>query len=72
MNILLKKLLHLSLSTIIDGRPLACENIVKELELVHVMLGNLDCVENFNIIHSPEHSIILTFPWLELHNLNID
>ena len=30
------------------------------------------CVINFNIIHSPDHSVILGLPWFELHNPDID
>jgi hypothetical protein len=71
-NILLKKLSCLTPVTVIDGRPIASGDILDDSEEVHFVLGDLVCVINFNIIHSLEHSVILGFPWFELHNPDID
>ena len=71
-NILLKPL-HCPVSvTVIDGRPIASGDITEESESVRVVLGDLACVISFNIIHSPEHPIVLGLPWFELHNPQID
>ena len=58
--------------TVIDGHPISSRDILEESELVHVVLGDLACVIGFNIIHSPDHSVILGLPWFELYNPNID
>ena len=71
-NIILKKLSCLIPVTVIDGRPIASGDILEVSEPVRVVLGDLACVINFNIIHSPDHSVILGFPWFELHNPDID
>ena len=71
-NIILKKLSCPIPVTVIDGRPIASGDILEESEPVRVVLGDLTCVISFNIIHSPEHSVILGLPWFELHNPNID
>ena len=57
---------------VIDGRPIASGDIVEESEPIHVVLGNLASVISFNIISSPEHSLVLGLPWFELHNPTID
>jgi hypothetical protein len=71
-NFNLKKLSCSTPVTVIHGRPIASEDIIEESEEVCVVLGNLAYVISFNIIHSPEHLIILGLPWFELHNLDID
>ena len=68
----LKKLPHPTPVTIVDGCPIASGDILEESEPVRVVLGDLTCVIHFNIIHSPEHSLILGLPWFELHNPDID
>jgi transposase InsO family protein len=57
---------------VIDGRPIASGDITEESEPIRVVLGDLACVISFNIISSPEHSLVLGLPWFELHNPNID
>ena len=58
---------------VIDGRPIASGDIVEESEPIRVVLGNLASVISFNIISSPEHSLVLQgLPWFELHNPTID
>ena len=57
---------------VIDGRPIASGDIVEESEPIRVVLGNLASVISFNIISSPEHSLVLGLPWFELHNPTID
>ena len=57
---------------VIDGRPTTSGKIVEEFEPIHILLGDLGCVVSFNIIHSPEHPIVLGLPWFELHNPRID
>ena len=70
-NILLKPL-HSPVSvTVIDDRPIASRDITEESELVRVVLCDLTCVISFNVIHSPEHPIVLGLPWFELHNPQI-
>ena len=71
-NFDLRKLLFPTPVTVIDGRPIASGDILEESEAVRVVLGDLACVISFNIIHSPEQSIILGLPWFELHNPDID
>jgi hypothetical protein len=68
----LKKLPCSTPVTVIDGRPIASGDIVEESEAIRVVLGTLACVISFNIIHSPEHPIILGLPWFELHNPDIN
>ena len=58
-NILLKNLPHPTSVTVIDGRPIASRDIIQETEPVRIVLGDLACVIRFNVIHSPEHPIIL-------------
>ena len=57
---------------VIDGRPIASGDISEESEPIRVVLGDLASVISFNIISSPEHSLVLGLPWFELHNPNID
>ena len=57
---------------VIDGRPIASSDIVEESEPIRVVLGNLASVISFNIISSPEHSLVLGLPWFQLHNPTID
>ena len=71
-NILLKKLPCPTPVIVIDGRPISSGDIFEESEAIRVVLGGLACVISFNIIHSPEHSVILGLPWFELHNPDID
>jgi transposase InsO family protein len=71
-NIILKKLPCPTPVTVIDGRPIASGDILEESEPVRVVLGDMACVISFNIIHSPQHSVILGLPWFELHNPDID
>ena len=52
-QISLRKLPRLASVVVIDGRPIASGNIVKELEPVSVALNNLVSVVSFNIISSP-------------------
>jgi hypothetical protein len=67
-NIILKKLPNPVAVGVIDGRPIASGDIVEESEPIRVVLGNLASVISFNIISSPEHSLVLGLPWFELHN----
>ena len=39
---------------VIDGRPIASENIIEESEPVNIVLDNLACVVSFNIISIPK------------------
>ena len=71
-NIILKKLPNPVAVGVIDGRPIASGDIVEESEPIRVVLGNLASVISFNIISSPEHSLVLGLPWFELHNPTID
>ena len=71
-NILLKKILCLTLLTIIDDLPIAFEDIPQELDGIRGVLGDLAYVINFNIIHSLKHLVIIGLPDFELHNPNID
>ena len=57
---------------VIDGRPIASENILEESEHIQVVLGSFVCMVSFNITSSPEHPIVLGLPWFELHNPHID
>ena len=61
-NILLKDLPVPAPVTVIDGRPISSGDIREESEAVRVELGDLACMIDFNIIHSPEHSVILVLP----------
>ena len=60
------------MSVVIDGRPIASENIIEESEPINIVLDNLAYVVSFNIISIPEHPIVLGLPWLKLHNPDID
>ena len=71
-NIILKELPYPILVTVIDGRPITSGDILEDSEPVHVVLGDLAYVISFNIIHSPDHSVILGLPWFELRNPDID
>jgi hypothetical protein len=71
-NLILKKLPCSTPITIIDCLPIASRDIGDESKAIRVVLGNLACVISFNIIHRPEHPIILGFPWFEVHNPVID
>ena len=68
-SIQLHKLPSLVSVGVIYGRPIASG---EESEPIRVVLGNLASVMSFNIISSPEHSLVLGFPWFELHNPTID
>ena len=71
-NIILNKLPNPVVVGVIDGRPIASGDIVEESESIRVVLGNLASIISFNIISSPEHSLVLGLPWFELHNPTID
>ena len=71
-NIMLNKLPSPVSVGVIDGRPIASGDIVEESEPIRVVLGDLASVISFNIISSPEHSLVLGLPWFELHNPKID
>ena len=71
-NIQLHKLPSLVSVGVIDGRPITSGDIVEESEPICVVLGNLASVISFNIISSPEHSLVLGHPWFELHKPTID
>ena len=71
-QISLRKLLCLASVVVIDGRPIASENIIEESEPINIVLDSLACVVSFNIISIPEHPIVLGLPWFELHNPDID
>ena len=58
-KILLNKLPNPVAVGVIDGRPIAWGDIVEESEPIRVVLGNLASVISFNIISSPEHSLVL-------------
>ena len=51
---------------------IASRDITEESKPFRVVLSDLACVISFNIIHSPEHPIVLGLPWFELHNPQID
>jgi hypothetical protein len=68
----LRKLSCLTSLTVIDGRLIASGDIIQETEPVRIVLGDLACVIHFNVIHSPEHPVILDLPWFEHHNPKID
>ena len=71
-NIHIKKLPFSTPVTVIDSHPTPSGDILKESEAVRVVLGDLACVIDLNMIHSPKHSIILSFPWFEFHNPKFD
>jgi hypothetical protein len=71
-NIKLHKLLSPVSIGVIDGRPIISGNITEESEPIRVVLGDLASVISFNIISSSEHSLVLSLPWFELLNPNID
>jgi hypothetical protein len=68
----LHKLPCLASIVVIDGRLIAFGKIFEESKLIHKLLGDLGCVVSFNIIHSPEHPIVLGMLWFELHNPRMD
>ena len=57
---------------VIDGRPIASENIAEDFKSVRVVLDNLACVISFNIISILEHPIVLGLLWFEQHNPKIE
>ena len=71
-KIILKQLLNQTSITIIDVQPNVFGDITEEFESICVVIDNLACVISFNIIHSPEHPVVLCLPWFELHNPKID
>ena len=64
-KILFKTVHCLPSLTIIDGRPIASRGIIEEFESILVVIGDLDCVNSFNIIHIIEHMIVLGLPWFD-------
>ena len=65
------KAYHLCTYTHVDGFPIVSklEDIIKEFELV---FGDLACVISVNIIHGPNHTIVLYVRSFELQNQEID
>ena len=57
---------------VIDGRPLASENVMEETQPLKVMLGDQVSHVVFNIIQCPANPLVLGLRWFELHNPDIN
>ncbi|KAH6557144.1 hypothetical protein KP509_1Z131700 [Ceratopteris richardii] len=57
---------------LVDGRPLAFENITMETAPLRVHLGDHESHICFNVISSPVHLVIIGMPWLKKHNPHIN
>ena len=71
-NIVLVKKVHLAPVEVIDGRHVISGNVVEETKPLEVILENHISHVIFNIIQYPSNPIVLSLPWFELHNPNID
>jgi hypothetical protein len=63
---------HPVLVEVIDGRPLVLGNVMEEIQLLEVMLGDQMSHVVFNIIQCPVNPVVLGLPWFELHNPDVD
>ncbi len=58
--------------TALDGRPLGSGQVSQWTTFLHFQVGSHREVIQFFLINSPEFPLILGYPWLVLHNPQID
>ncbi len=58
--------------TALDGRPLGSGQVSQCTTFLHFQVGSHREVMQFFLINSPEFPLILGYPWLVLHNPQID